>query len=144
MLEPTTQPEAPTDRRRGYGLPCVKCHTYYFADLDSCPVCRSRDRIGRPAPAVQADTAPVSSSATEPANSPASDAGLSAGRWSVILGKSSVEQMRTISAGEFRARCVQVLEEVGTTRATIVVTKRGKPVARIVPPEMSVEAPVSN
>ena len=32
-------------RRIGYGLPCVKCKTYYAADLSMCPVCRSEERV---------------------------------------------------------------------------------------------------
>jgi hypothetical protein len=34
-----------TPRRAGYGLPCAKCKTYYSADLDSCPVCRTAERV---------------------------------------------------------------------------------------------------
>jgi hypothetical protein len=29
----------------GYGLPCAKCKTYYTADLASCPVCKSSQRV---------------------------------------------------------------------------------------------------
>ena len=29
----------------GYGLPCVKCKTYYAADLSMCPVCKSRRAV---------------------------------------------------------------------------------------------------
>jgi hypothetical protein len=32
-------------RRIGYGLPCVKCKTYYAADLSMCPVCKSEERV---------------------------------------------------------------------------------------------------
>jgi len=32
-------------RRIGYGLPCVKCKTYYAADLSACPVCKSEERV---------------------------------------------------------------------------------------------------
>jgi hypothetical protein len=32
-------------RRIGYGLPCVKCKTYYAADLSKCPVCKSEERV---------------------------------------------------------------------------------------------------
>ncbi len=38
---------------------------------------------------------------------------------------------RTISAAEFKARCLALLDEVSETRETLVVTKRGKPVAQI-------------
>ena len=29
----------------GYGLPCAKCRTYYFANLSSCPICNSSERV---------------------------------------------------------------------------------------------------
>jgi hypothetical protein len=32
-------------RRIGYGLPCVKCKTYYAADLSACPVCKTEERV---------------------------------------------------------------------------------------------------
>jgi uncharacterized OB-fold protein len=31
--------------RAGYGLPCANCGAYYLAVLDSCPVCRYRERV---------------------------------------------------------------------------------------------------
>ena len=39
---------------------------------------------------------------------------------------------RTISAAEFKSRCLALLDEVRETRETLVVTKRGKPVAKVV------------
>ncbi|MHB8471125.1 MAG: type II toxin-antitoxin system Phd/YefM family antitoxin [Gaiellaceae bacterium] len=42
---------------------------------------------------------------------------------------------RTIAASEFKAKCLALLDEVAQTRETLVVTKRGKPVARVVPAE---------
>lgn len=41
--------------------------------------------------------------------------------------------MRTISAAEFKARCLTLMDDVNSTRETLVITKRGKPVARLVP-----------
>lgn len=41
--------------------------------------------------------------------------------------------MTTIPAGEFKAKCLQILDQVGETRESVTVTKRGKPVARIMP-----------
>jgi hypothetical protein len=32
-------------RGSGYGLPCVKCKTYYTADLSACPLCKTKDRV---------------------------------------------------------------------------------------------------
>ena len=40
--------------------------------------------------------------------------------------------MKTISAAEFKARCLTLMDEVNSTRETLVITKRGKPVARLV------------
>jgi prevent-host-death family protein len=40
--------------------------------------------------------------------------------------------MKTISASEFRARCLAVVEEVNSTREPVLITKRGRPVARLV------------
>ncbi|HZT74288.1 MAG TPA: type II toxin-antitoxin system Phd/YefM family antitoxin [Terriglobales bacterium] len=41
--------------------------------------------------------------------------------------------MRTISATEFKAHCLQVMDEVRKTRAPVTVTKRGKPVVKVLP-----------
>ena len=39
--------------------------------------------------------------------------------------------MKTIAAGKFKAQCLALLDEVAREHETIVVTKRGKPVAKI-------------
>lgn len=41
--------------------------------------------------------------------------------------------MKTISASEFRTRCSAVVNEVYRTREPVLITRRGKPVARLVP-----------
>jgi prevent-host-death family protein len=38
---------------------------------------------------------------------------------------------RTISASQFKARCLAMLDEVAETGDEIVITKRGRPVARV-------------
>lgn len=43
--------------------------------------------------------------------------------------------MRTIPAGQFKAQCLAILDEVAETGETVVVTKRGRPVARVEPLE---------
>ena len=43
--------------------------------------------------------------------------------------------MKTMAASEFKARCLQVMEQVRSTRAPVVITKRGKPVAKLMPPD---------
>jgi prevent-host-death family protein len=47
--------------------------------------------------------------------------------------------MRSIPAARFKAQCLRLLDEVSETGETIVVTKRGKPVAKVEP----IEAPPS-
>ena len=41
--------------------------------------------------------------------------------------------MNEIAAGEFKAKCLKVLDEVQRQRKQVVITKRGKPVAKLVP-----------
>lgn len=41
--------------------------------------------------------------------------------------------MGTIAAGVFKARCLELMDEVARTGEPIVVTKYGRPVARLVP-----------
>ena len=40
--------------------------------------------------------------------------------------------MRTITATEFKAKCLQLLDQVQRTGEDLVISKRGKPVARVV------------
>ena len=40
--------------------------------------------------------------------------------------------MRTIRASEFKAKCLQLIDEVAASGESIEITKRGKPVARLV------------
>jgi prevent-host-death family protein len=42
---------------------------------------------------------------------------------------------RHISAANFKAECLRLLDEVARERRAIIVTKRGKPVAKLVPVE---------
>jgi prevent-host-death family protein len=41
--------------------------------------------------------------------------------------------MRTMAAGEFKAKCLGVLTEVQATGQTVIITRRGKPIARLAP-----------
>ena len=43
--------------------------------------------------------------------------------------------MQTISASQFKAKCLALLDEVAESGGEIVVTKRGRPVAKVVPVE---------
>lgn len=40
-----------------------------------------------------------------------------------------------ISAGEFKAKCLKLMDEVASSHEKVVITKRGKPVAMLVPVE---------
>jgi prevent-host-death family protein len=42
---------------------------------------------------------------------------------------------RQIAAAEFKAKCLHLLDEVQQSRKELVITKRGKPVAKLVPAE---------
>ncbi|MGO9126388.1 MAG: type II toxin-antitoxin system Phd/YefM family antitoxin [Terriglobales bacterium] len=41
--------------------------------------------------------------------------------------------MKTMPAGQFKARCLKVMDEVESTREPVVITKKGRPVAKLVP-----------
>lgn len=43
--------------------------------------------------------------------------------------------MKTMSAADFKAKCLSLMDEVAAQRREIVITKRGKPVAKLVPVE---------
>jgi prevent-host-death family protein len=41
--------------------------------------------------------------------------------------------MKKMAAGAFKANCLAVMDEVQSKRITVVITKHGKPVAKLVP-----------
>jgi prevent-host-death family protein len=41
--------------------------------------------------------------------------------------------MKTIAAGEFKQTCLRILDEVRETGRSVVITKRGRPVAQLGP-----------
>jgi prevent-host-death family protein len=41
--------------------------------------------------------------------------------------------MRKVAAGEFKATCLKLMDRVAATGEPIEVTKRGKPIVRLVP-----------
>jgi prevent-host-death family protein len=49
-----------------------------------------------------------------------------------------MDHERRVPAGEFKATCLKLMEEVRRGGGPIVITKRGKPIAKLVP---AVEAP---
>ena len=47
--------------------------------------------------------------------------------------------MRKMAAGVFKANCLTVMDEVQSKRETVVITKHGKPVAKLVPVGLQVD-----
>lgn len=41
--------------------------------------------------------------------------------------------MKTMAAGKFKAECLKVMDRVNATREPVIITKKGKPVAKLVP-----------
>ena len=41
--------------------------------------------------------------------------------------------VKSIAAGKFKDRCLKILNEVASTKTAVVITKRGRPVAKLVP-----------
>lgn len=55
--------------------------------------------------------------------------------------------MKTIQAGKFKAQCLALLDEVAQTHEDLIITKHGKPVAKLVPYDLEKEtdsAPLRN
>ena len=42
-------------------------------------------------------------------------------------------QMKTLAAGKFKDVCLQTLDQVAADRRPVLITKRGRPVAKLVP-----------
>jgi prevent-host-death family protein len=47
--------------------------------------------------------------------------------------------MKRIPAAQFKARCLALMEEVRATKEPVLITKRGEPVAKLVPAEGSAD-----
>jgi prevent-host-death family protein len=43
--------------------------------------------------------------------------------------------MKTVPAGKFKAHCLAIMDEVQAKREPVLVTKNGRPVAKLVPAE---------
>ena len=41
--------------------------------------------------------------------------------------------MTTVKISEFKAKCLEILDRVSKTGETLVITRRGKPLARVLP-----------
>ena len=47
--------------------------------------------------------------------------------------------MRKMAAGAFKVHCLAVMDEVQSKRQSVLITKRGKPVAKLVPIEQETD-----
>jgi prevent-host-death family protein len=56
----------------------------------------------------------------------------------VKLGKGN-KPMQEIAISEFKAKCLALLEEVDKTKVSLRVTRRGRPIAEVIPASPSVE-----
>jgi prevent-host-death family protein len=43
--------------------------------------------------------------------------------------------MKTVPAGKFKAHCLAIMDDVQAKREAVIITKRGKPIAKLVPVE---------
>ena len=50
-------------------------------------------------------------------------------------------KQREIPAGEFKAKCLQLMDEVNRTGIELIITKRGRPVARLLPARQRTDSP---
>jgi prevent-host-death family protein len=41
--------------------------------------------------------------------------------------------MKTVKASEFKAKCLQMMDEVANSGESIVITKNGKPITQLIP-----------
>jgi len=48
---------------------------------------------------------------------------------------------RTMAAGQFKTHCLSVIDEVYNKHEEVIITKYGKPMARLIPLERMKEAP---
>jgi prevent-host-death family protein len=46
-----------------------------------------------------------------------------------------MSKLKHVAAADFKANCLRLMDEVARQRRPIVITKRGKPVAKLVPVE---------
>ncbi len=58
-------PGVPSEKRAiGYGMPCSRCHAYYPADMQACPICKSPDRVSPTEPVAHSMASAVPQPAT--------------------------------------------------------------------------------
>jgi prevent-host-death family protein len=53
----------------------------------------------------------------------------------MTIGKTMKSTPYSIKAGDFKAKCLQLMDEVNEKHISIIITKHGKPVAKLTPIE---------
>lgn len=56
--------------------------------------------------------------------------------------RTSAAPAQTVSASEFKATCLELMDKVARTRSELVVTKHGRPVVRVSPVEPQGVSPI--
>ena len=51
----------------------------------------------------------------------------------IVMTMVRLQPMKTIKASEFKARCLRLMDEVEASGESLVITKHGRPVSRLVP-----------
>jgi prevent-host-death family protein len=44
--------------------------------------------------------------------------------------------MKTMPAGKFKAQCLSLMDQVNATREPVLITKKGRPVAKLIPADL--------
>ena len=52
--------------------------------------------------------------------------------------------MKSIAIGEFKAKCLALLEQVKVKQERLLITKRGKPIAAVIPLKKEKRHPMKN
>jgi prevent-host-death family protein len=47
--------------------------------------------------------------------------------------------IKTIPAGKFKAVCLRVMDDVQSTRQPLIVTKKGRPVVKVIPADQPID-----
>jgi len=58
------------------------------------------------------------------------------------IGRSRSKEMKTMSISDFKAHVLRCIDNVYISKEKILITKRGKPVAEVIPYEYPAETPV--
>jgi hypothetical protein len=104
---------APEAKAIGYGLPCSQCHAYYPADMSSCPICQSPERVS--------PTEPVLHTMVSSAPSPASGNGIDEERERLLKElKSQAFAAHTQINAAATFRCVLEHQHTGATEPAAV------------------------